>query len=175
MGEGYVQLKLNLEFSEVEYKRLPRKLKKKKKRIRYKIPTYIKFYSIYQYDRLLFRELMNKWLASKEGKNRTLKSLRETQNRILDVCYVRDEEGKPLRDCDEKHIYRYATLQKICEKIYNLGHNKAGNYSCLVFFDDEQQAQIKGTDRLPVSQRVKIHIKLLREIGGLSKVDRSRL
>ena len=73
----FKQLKLDLIFDD-SFKRLPRKIKK---RIRYKVPTYIKFYSIYQYDRLLFRKLMNEWLASKEGKNRTLKTLAKEQKR----------------------------------------------------------------------------------------------
>lgn len=157
--EEFEQLKLDLKLDD-SYKRLPRKLKK---RIRYKIPTYIKFYSIYQYDRLMFRELLNEWLRSKEGINRTPETLKKEQRRILDICYVRDEKGKPLRDCDEKHIYRYATLQKICETLYNLGQ-EARNIPCLYFFDDEKQAEVKDTWHLPIYKRVKIHIEVLRRI-----------
>ena len=141
----------------------------KPKRIRYEVPTYIKFYSIYQYDRLKFRELMNEWLKTDEGENRTYETLLRKQNKILDICYVRDENGKPLRDCDEKHIFRAGILQKVYEMLYaQLGLNPFTESSYevggLIVYPDEKQAEIKGTELLSIEERIKLHIRLLKRM-----------
>ena len=39
-----------------------------KKRIRYDVPNYLNFYSLYQYDRNKFRESLRAWLKTDEGK-----------------------------------------------------------------------------------------------------------
>ena len=140
-----------------------------KKNYKYVPPDYIKFYSCYQYDRIKFKKLLRKEV--KRLKPKSDEEFKEIQNKILLKCYIRDENGKRKRDTDEKHIFRYRSLQSIFEKLYSLGR-QIGNYPNLLFFDDEQQAEIKGTWNLPVFERVKIHIRLLKE---LSKVDRSRL
>lgn len=136
-------------------------------------PDYMKFYSVYQYDRIKFKKLLRKEIQKLKPKND--EEFKEIQNKILLKCYIRDEKGKIKKDTDEKHIFRYKALDKILSKIYNLARKtgeQVGKDSDLLFFDDEQQAEIKGTWNLPVFERVKIHIRLLRE---LSKVDSSRL
>ena len=124
-------------------------------------PDYIKFYTVYQYDRIKFKKLLRKEV--KKLKPKSEKEFKEMQDRILIRCYIRDSKGRRKRDTDEKHIYRYRVLDKIYEQLYNLGC-RARDYSCLVFFDDEKQAMIKGTEDLPVFERVKIHIRLLRRL-----------
>lgn len=169
------------------------------KRVHYEVPTYEKFYSIYRYDDAKFRELLNKWLLTEEGENRTYKSLREKQEEILEECYIRDEFGRK-KDGDEKHIFRYSALnyepkynakdyrakaglyQRIYEELQyrklislltvqeRTGHTYAPAYvetKCyefdnLMIHPDEKQAEIKGTWQLPLGQRVKIHLRLLR-------------
>ena len=153
------QLKLDLEILPVEVR---------KKRIRYKVPTYKKFYSIWQYDRLKFRELLNVHL--KDIKTSPFKN----QWEILDLCYIRDEKGKKLRDCDEAHIFRAGTLQRVYEKIFD--------YTGVMFIDNpgawesfkvikenglniypcEGQAEIENSWQLSIEKRLKLHIKLLR-------------
>ena len=66
------QLSLNLGYTQPE----------RKLRVRYEVPTYIKFYSLYQYDRDKFRQLLNEWLETKEGKNRTLQTYSVTCRQI---------------------------------------------------------------------------------------------
>lgn len=155
-------------------------------RIRYEIPTYIKFYTLYQYDRKKFTKLLKIWLETDEGKNRTLKTLEAKQNEILELCYIRDKNGHLLRDSDENHIFRYPTLAKIYNLIYNLiganpfveSYEQDGlivsrdvytkedyTYQGKVYKGQEfvnVSASIKGTDNLPIKQRVKMHIKVLR-------------
>lgn len=152
---------------EKEYK----KIREKPERIRYEIPTYEKFYSIYQYDRLKFRELMNAWLKTKEGKERTLESLRKAQEGILEQCYILDENGKRKRDCDEVHIFRISALQKIREQIFNeimfkrmSGKLLKGDFITICY--EEQQAEIKDSWSMSIKDRVKAHIKLLRKLRG---------
>lgn len=124
-------------------------------------PDYIKFYTIYQYDRIKFKKLLRKEVAKLKPKNDD--EFKNIQKGILIKCYIRDEKGNKKRDTDEKHIFRYATLEKIFEIIY-LSCKQVGNYPGLLFYDDEMQAEIKNTWNLPVFERVKIHIRLLREI-----------
>jgi hypothetical protein len=155
-------------------------------RIRYEIPTYIKFYTIYQYDREKFTKLLKIWLNTDEGKNRTLETLKAKQDEILELCYKRDENGNKLRDSDENHIFRYPTLAKIYKLIYNqIGANPFNTFyeqdglivSRDVYTKEDYEyqgktykgqkfvnvsASIKGTDNLPIKIRVIIHIRLLR-------------
>lgn len=162
-------------------------------RIRYEVPTYIKFYTIYQYDREKFTKLLKIWLETDEGKNRTLETLKAKQDEILELCYKRDENGNKLRDSDENHIFRYPTLAKIYKLIYNqIGANPFNTFyeqdglivSRDVYTKEDYtyqgktykgqkfvnvSASIKGTDNLPIKIRVIIHIRLLRSLRkGLS-------
>jgi hypothetical protein len=150
-------------------------LKPSKRRVRYYVPTYIKFYTIYKYDRQKFRSLLNEWLKTDEGKNRTFESLKAKQDQILEKCYTKDDKGLKERDSDEVHIYRMATLEKIHEHIYN--HIKISPFSDeerlyidgLVAYPDEMQAEIMGTSNLRLRDRIKLHIRLLRLLRkGLS-------
>lgn len=162
-------------------------------RVRYEVPTYIKFYSIYQYDREKFTKLLKIWLETNEGENRTLETLKAKQSEILELCYVKDAEGNLLRDSDENHIFRYPTLAKIYNLIYNLiganpfidNYEQDGLRVIRDIYTEEDyeyqgktykgqkfvnvSASIKGTDNLPIKQRVIIHIRLLRLLRkGLS-------
>ena len=155
-------------------------------RERYDIPTYLKFYTIYQYDRNKFQKLLKVWLQTDEGKERTLETLKAKQNEILELCYLKDEQGNKLRDSDEKHIFRYKTLVKICELLY---YQVNPDIFCTYYEQDglrvykdiytkedyEYQGKIyKGqqfenvgasvlnTEELPIKYRVIIHIRLLR-------------
>lgn len=147
-----------------------------KKRIRYDVPNYLNFYSLYQYDRNKFRELLRKWLKTDEGKNRTLKTLQAKQDEILEQCYIRDENGNKLRDSDEKHIFRYRTLFDIQRAIYDKIQWEFINTGSIFIVDDinldydDKTAEIKGTEwGMSIKNRIKKHIRLLRLLRkGLS-------
>ena len=134
----------------------------KHKRVRYAEPTYRKFYSVIQYDRKKFRRILNMKLNG----YKCLKDL--TQDDILKLCYIKDEGGRLIYDSDEKHIYRYATLQRLYNILYNYTaispfekaeYVKIHRLNCWV---TEQQAEIDGTCYLPLGERVRIYIRLLR-------------
>lgn len=138
---------------------------------KYIAPDYIKFYTVYQYDRIKFKKLLRKEIARLKPKSD--EEFKEIQNRILIECYIRDENGKRKRDTDEKHIFRYRSLENILNYLYNKLGPRADENVCSCFFDakeiilypDEEQAEIKGTERLPVFERIKIHIRLLRKVN----------
>ena len=123
-----------------------------KKRIRYDVPKRLNFYTLYQYDRDKFRKLLEEWLKTDEGKNRTLETLRAKQDEILEQCFIRDENDHKLRDSDEKHIYRYITLHKILREIYDKIQWEFINSGSIFIVDDinldydDKTAEIKGTE-----------------------------
>lgn len=139
-----------------------------KKRIRFKVPTYKKFYSIWQYDRYKFRELLNIHLKNPST------SPYINQWEILDECFVRDKKGLKLRDCDEKHIFRAGVLERIYEKIFDytgvMFLENPGAYESfkvikengLNIYPAEGQAEIAGSWQGSIEQRLRLHIKLLR-------------
>lgn len=140
-----------------------------KKRIRYDVPNYLNFYSLYQYDRDKFRELLREWLQTDEGKNRTLETLQAKQDEILEECFIRDMRGNKLKDSDEKHIYRYRTLFDIQRAIYDKIQWEFINSGSIFIVDDvnlhyeDKMAEIKGTEwGMSIKDRVILHIKLLR-------------
>lgn len=149
------------------------------KRVHYEIPTYIKFYTLYQYDREKFTKLLKIWLETDEGKNRTLKTLEAKQNEILELCYKRDENGNRLRDSDEQYVKWIKPLTKIHQLIYNycekLAIDNRERYiqDGLFIYPKEQQAEIIETWQLPIKQRVKIHLKLLRLLRNGFSVSES--
>mgnify|MGYP007012517508 CR=1 FL=1 len=149
-----------------EYEKMAHKVKTK--RIRYSKPTYFKFYSIYQYDRQKFREILNAQLS---GETEPL-----SQKEILDKCYCRDEEGNLIPDSDQKHIFRFRTLENLHTRIYDyLGIDPFLRTYRLTFcglfvYPDEQQAEIPNTWNMTIKERIILHIKLLRKIQkGLSE------
>ena len=171
---GWTQLKLPL----VE-------IPVKKKRIRPPVPTFVKFYPLYQYDRLKFRVLLNEWLNSDEGRNRTKKTLIKKQNDILEQCYIRDENGK-IRYSDEKHIFRFSSLHNeingIHEQIYRLSKlapiSSRTEIFGLVLYAEDKQAEIVNSWNLPVKTRVLLHLELLRNLrkgyGVQEAIDRAK-
>lgn len=140
-----------------------------KKRIRYDVPNYLNFYTLYQYDRNKFRELLREWLKTDEGKNRTLETLKAKQDEILEECFIRDADGNKLKDSDEKHIYRYRTLFDIQRAIYDKIQWEFIHTGSIFIINeisldyDDQTAEIKGTEwGMSIKDRVILHIKLLR-------------
>jgi hypothetical protein len=137
-------------------------VKPPKKRIRYAVPTYIKFYSLYQYDRLLFTKLMKEWLQTPEGINRTYQDLINKQNEILEKCYKRDKDGKKLKDSDEPHIYRIQTLHKIYSQLYGYMRFLHKGEAEIIMYYDEEEAKLNINDlKMPIKKRVIIHLRLL--------------
>ena len=157
------------------------------KRVRYEVPKCLKFYTLYQYDRDKFNKLLKIWLDTDDGQNRTIETLKAKQDEILELCYKRDRYGRPLKDSDEKHIFRYSVLNYLKKDKYDKRpygiYTQLYNYVSknaidireryeqdgLVVYPNEQEAEIVNTWKLPIKDRVIIHIRLLRLLRkGLS-------
>ena len=69
---------------------------------------------------------------------------------------------------DEKHIFRYKTLDRLFSAIYEklrikyIDDKKVFVNRLLVAYPDERQAEVLNSWRLLIKERVKIHIKVLR-------------
>lgn len=116
----------------------PKKIKKK--RVHFKVPTYIKKYSFY----------------SKNPYTNELQYLG-----------------------DEKHIFRYAVLQRLYLILYGycnvdiFEQFEKKNYNGLIIWGEDKQAEIADTWQLPLGDRVKIHLKLLRLLRNGFSVSES--
>lgn len=176
MAEQLTLLAVANELTDEEKQQLAEQLKYPTKRIRYAVPNYLNFYTLYQYDRTKFRELLREWLKTPDGINRTVETLQAKQDEILELCFIRDENGNKLRDSDERHIYRYYTLFKIQQEIFKHIHWEFMNKGSIFIIDelnldyDDQTAEIKGTEwGMSIKDRVIRHIRLLRLLRkGLS-------
>jgi len=155
------------------------KIKFKKIRVHYTIPAYKRIYSVYQYDQLKYNEIFKKVqkLAFKYGKK-----IFDNVNSydVLKQCYVLDN-GVKQHLGDEKHIYRYGTLEKVLSELAQtlLHKHKLQNTpdvmqylfkrTNIAFYDnDTPQAEFMPTFRLPINWRLKVNIlllKLLKEDG----------
>ena len=104
----------------------------------------------------------------------------KTKAKILERCWVLDENNQKKAIGDEKHIYRYSVYEAILEKIadyiivnYEISTKAEVLYylykrtGLAVYINEEyKQAEIIKTMFRPLKERLKIHISLLR---GLKK------
>lgn len=173
----------SLEITDEQKEELKKQLEPPKKRIRYDRPNYLNFYTLYQYDRNKFRELLREWLKTDEAyteKSKSLESwlivLKNKQDEILEDCFIRDNHGNKLKDSDEKHIFRYKTLFELQRAIYDKIQWEFIHTGSIFIIDElnlsyeDKTAEIKGTEwKMPIKERVIIHIGLLRLLrSGLS-------
>jgi len=155
------------------------KIKFKNIRIHYTIPAYKKIYSVYQYDQQKYNDIFKRvqQLAFKYGRK-----IFDNVNSydVLKQCYVLDDGNKQHLG-DEKHIYRYSSLEKVLSELaqtllkkHNLQNNpEVMQYlfkrTNIAFYDDvKPQAEFMPTFRLPINWRLKVNIlllKLLKEDG----------
>ena len=149
--------------------------KVKRKRIRYEIPTYKKVYSVYQYDRKKYMEIWQKLRNLAIKYNNSNIFFRVNPYKVLDICYIKDSIGKRIHTGDAKRIFRYKSLQSIYSLIaYEVFQGQLklffGEWRLLkdglvIYFEEQgNQAEIQGTELLPVGERLKIHIELLRQL-----------
>ncbi len=91
----------------------------RKKRVRYKIPTYKKVYSVYQYDQKKYNGIYKKLhkLALKYDENIYY---RVNPYDILRLCYVRTDTNQLEKLGDKEHIFRYKAYHNILSEIANI-------------------------------------------------------
>ncbi len=151
------------------------KIKYKGIRAHYTLPAFKKIYSVYQYDITKYNSIWKKVrdLAFKYGHDIYY---RTNPYRVLKLCYVRDEEGNLVHLSDEKHIYRYKALHRICALVAQTLTKKYGldmddrtiRYlklkTGIVYFPDEVEptAEHEEAMKMCLRDRVKVAIRLYR-------------
>lgn len=157
-----------------------------KQSITAQLPDYIKIYCVYQYDRIKFKELLKK--AREIELPQTEEELYKLQKKIMKQCYILDEYGNKIRLADEPHIFRYPVLYRLYSEIYKLlninpeeifdlkeiggliiwkNQYTSDNYEyCGQNYKGQKftmcGASVKGSENLPLKERVALHIKFLR-------------
>lgn len=158
-----------------------------RKRVRYKIPTYKKVYSVYQYDREKYSAIWNKLHRLALRLNNAKIFFGVNPYSVLRHCYIK-EDGRFVHLGDEPHIFRIKSLHDIQSEIYNYSSKPLCRMSnseelswqqCgILFFYDCQNggiAEIAGSQSDNLKTRLKKHIKLLRNLRkgyGLQKAVR---
>lgn len=136
------------------------------RRVHYDIPFYKKIYSVYRYDQDKYMDIFRR-IHDLAEKYDPLIFKRVNPYKVLRLCYLPDEAGLvPLGD--EQHIFRVRVLQRIYSRIFdycgiNPMERELKVYTQgLVCHIEDRQAEIQGTEMLPLKLRLKIHIQLLR-------------
>ena len=91
-----------------------------------------------------------------------------TYTKSYTFWHINPETNEIQFDGDERHIFRIKTLHKLYSMLYGYsGVNvfeqfERKDLNGLTIWGEERQAEIQNTSYLPLKDRVKIHIKLLR-------------
>jgi hypothetical protein len=91
-----------------------------------------------------------------------------TYTKSYTFWHINPDTNEIQYDGDERHIFRIKTLHKLYSMLYGYsGVNvfeqfERKDLNGLTIWGEERQAEIQNTSYLPLRDRVKIHIKLLR-------------
>lgn len=114
--------------------------KPKKKRVRYKKPTYVKSYTF---------------------------------------THTNPYTGELEYDGDEKHIFRIRNLHNIHSLLYGycdiniFEQFEKKEYKGLTIWGEDRQAEITGTNKLPIQVRLLLHLRLLRYLRKGFSIEES--
>lgn len=144
-------------------------------RAHYKIPAFKKVYSVYQYDQKKYSDIWKKIqeLAIKYGEHIYTNT---SPYRVLKLCYIKNKEGELEHLKDEKHIFRYSALHKICALVAKTLTEKHGlvmdettieylkRKTGIIYYNDETEpmAEYEKAQRMPLKERVIVAIRLYR-------------
>lgn len=93
-----------------------------------------------------------------------------TYTKSYSFCHINPDTNEIQYNGDERHIFRIRTLHKLYSLIYGYcdidifeSFEKKELYG-LTIWGEDKQAEIKGSEMLPIKDRVLLHIKLLRDL-----------
>lgn len=88
-----------------------------KKKISQLVPSYKKCYTVYQYDRKKYSQIFKRLqqIAIKQNDARIFH--RVSPYKVLDLCYIRGEDGKPKNIWFEDKVHRRKALDRITSTI----------------------------------------------------------
>ena len=184
------------------------KEKPKPKRVRFSKPDWVNFYTIYAFNEIKYHDICNafsnhNWFKLYKYPELPIERLTNCTlydiNLFIELSYVLDN-GQKQHLGDEKHIFRYKTLNKIKELIANYidYHSqqqelKTEYYTLFIeeYIDDYYtykgtqykgqnfkiiEVEINNTWQLSIKQRLLIHIEALRLLRkGLDIEEACRL
>ena len=153
------------------------------KRVRYKIPSYRKVYSLYVYNRAKYGKIYKKLQRVALKYNESI-FYRVNPYRVLDLCYVY-KDGKLQHLGDERHIYRYRALESILAKLAQVIQERYNLLLCndvllylfkrtgIVFYNDgeDTQAELIAVYRRGIRARITANLMLLRLIKSGLEVE----
>lgn len=151
-----------------------------KKRIRPLVPSYKKVYATYQFDWEKYAMIYKKIQKAACQLNDKAIFNRVNPYRVLDLCYTLDENGKRQSLGDERHIFRYKTLEKVrmliakellgpyclCRDISVLKYLYKRTGIVLEVQKGQEGAEIAHLWNKPIKERLSINMSLLK---GLRK------
>lgn len=140
-------------------------------------PTYKKFYSVYQFNWEEYAKRFSKIrkraysLYYGASPKKAFKYWHDhNPHKIAKDYYILNEIGEPKHLGDERHIYRMLVLQEIHSRIYDFCEKEAlqtygvsKQYGLICHIEDNQ-AELENTWQLPIKQRLKLHIQVLRNL-----------
>lgn len=149
-----------------------------KKRIRPLVPSYKKVYSPYQYDWDKYASIYKKIQELAIKLNNPQIYHRVNPYRVLDLCYLFDENGNRQDLGDEKHIFRYKTLEKVRRAIAKElleTHNLCTDVSVLKYLykrtgivlemqNTHAWAELANIWELPIKERLTINLRILKNL-----------
>ena len=153
--------------------------------IRSQLPTYKKFYSVYQYNRAKFAKIYKRLgeLALKLNNDDIFNNV--SPYRVLNLCITK-KDGIVQYIGDEKHIFRIRSFQNITEQIALLLLNTYDiqtDYATLnylknkgrisFYYDDEGMHQAELTDTIfqPLRIRIRANIELLKLLRNNIEIE----
>lgn len=169
-------------------KKVRKKLKNRAKsetRTHFIFPTYKKFYSVYQFNWEEYAKRFSKIrkraysLYYGASPKKALKYwLDNNPHKIAKDYYILNEIGEPIHLGDEKHIYRISTLITIHRLIYNycdreINQKRITTQYGLILHHEDQEAELENTWQLPIKQRLKLHIQVLRNLQNGKTLEES--
>lgn len=130
-------------------------------------PQYDKFYTVYAFDEIGYHRELKRIIKEKKLNGVYCLPLSE-RKKIRNKHYPLDIYGNKMPKNDEKHIFRIAVLHRIYSAIYShflfkfAFHKNITNIDGLLFYQDDLQAEIDGTQMKSIEDRIYAHLALLR-------------
>ena len=137
-------------------------------------PQYDKFYSLYAFDEVSYHRLLKDYINHFKLES-VYKIPYEERKKMREVCYIRDFYGEKMPKGDEKHIFRIATLNKLYHKLYVMYLfsfeilHEVDNIGGILFYHEDQTAEIDGFQNKSIKERVQAIIMLMRELKKCNK------
>lgn len=153
-------------------------------RVHLLVPTYKKVYSLYQFDWKKYAAIWKR-IQKVALKYDTEIFTKTSPYRVLNLCYTLDENGKRQSLGDEKHIFRFKTLEKVrrliakellgsydlCRDVSVLKYLYKRTGIVLEVQKGQEGAEIAHIWDRPIRERLSINMDLLRGLRDRLEIE----